>query len=46
MVEGGLMAHFADAAQHGRTMAETAEELFDDARRGSVYQLLRLEPMP
>jgi hypothetical protein len=38
--------HFTDAEQHGRAMAESAQELFDDARRGSVYQLLRLEPVP
>jgi hypothetical protein len=38
--------HYADAEQHGRAMAETAAELFDDAQRGGVYQLLRLEPVP
>jgi len=37
---------FTDAEQHGQAMAESAKELFDDARRGSVYQLLRLEPVP
>ena len=37
--------HFIDADQHGRAMAETAQELFDDARRNGVYQLLRLEPV-
>jgi hypothetical protein len=38
--------HYADAEQHGREMAEAAAELFDDAQRGDVYQLLRLEPVP
>ena len=35
--------HFADTERYGRAMAETAAELFDDARRNSLYQLLRLE---
>lgn len=38
--------HLADAERYNRAMAETAAELFDDARRSSVYQLLRLEPVP
>jgi hypothetical protein len=39
-------SHYADAEQYGREMAEAAAEIFDDARRNSVYQLLRLEPVP
>ena len=38
--------HFADAERYGRAMAETAAQLFGDVRRNSVYQLLRLEPVP
>jgi hypothetical protein len=38
--------HYADAEKHGQVMAETAAELFDDAQRAGVYQLLRLEPVP
>jgi hypothetical protein len=38
--------HFADAEQYSRAMAETTAELFDDVRRNSAYQLLRLEPVP
>jgi len=38
--------HYADAEKHGDVMAETAAELFDDAQRSGVYQLLRLEPVP
>jgi hypothetical protein len=38
--------HYADVEKHGQVMAETAAELFDDARRGSIYQLLRLEKVP
>jgi len=39
-------SHYADAEQHGPAMAEAAAEILDDARRNSVYQLLRLEPVP
>ena len=38
--------HYTDAAKYGSTVVETAEELFDDARRKSVYQLFRLEAVP
>ena len=40
------IGHFADAERYGRATAETAAELFDDVRRNSAYQLLRLEPVP
>jgi hypothetical protein len=39
-------SHYADAEQHGPAMAEAAAEILDDARRNSIYQLLRLEPVP
>ncbi len=38
--------HLADAERYSRAMAKAAAELFDDVRRNSVYQLLRLEPVP
>jgi hypothetical protein len=35
--------HFAGAERYSRAMAETAAGRFDDVRRNSVYQLMRLE---
>jgi hypothetical protein len=40
-----MCGHFPDIERYGRAMAETAAELFDDFRRSSVHQLLRLEPV-
>lgn len=37
-------SHYTDPEQYGQAMAEAAAEVLDDARRGPVFQLLRLDP--
>ncbi len=37
-------SHYIDAERYGQAMADAAAEVLDDARRGPVFQLLRLDP--
>ena len=36
-------SHYINAEEYGQAMADAAAEVLDDARRGPVFQLLRLE---